>query len=145
MQVRNTNQRKLVLDIMTQNYTHPTADEIFEKARSLDEHISRGTVYRNLAFLAETGQIKKIVVPNGSDHYDCTLTPHYHFCCDNCKKLYDVPETVKVKTKPVFVQMEQNGFCVKSHNLIFTGLCPACNKQLYLSRQNYSEVRNEIL
>ena len=45
MQVRNTNQRKIILEILKNNYTHPTADEIFEKARAIDEHISRGTVF----------------------------------------------------------------------------------------------------
>lgn len=128
MQVRNTNQRKIVLDIMTNNYSHPTADEIFEKARQIDEHISRGTVYRNLAFLTRTGAIQKVVVPNGSDHYDFTLTPHYHFCCDTCGKMYDVPGTLKLETKSVSEQMQHEGFTVKSHNLIFTGLCPECSK-----------------
>lgn len=129
MQVRNTNQRKIILDIMKNNYTHPTADEIYEKARSVDSHISRGTVYRNLGFLADTGDILKICVPNGPDHYDCNLYEHYHFCCNKCGRMYDVPETVKVDTVTVSEQMGKNGFNIDSHNLIFTGLCPDCNKQ----------------
>jgi len=126
MQVRNTNQRKIILDIMKDNFSHPTADEIYEAARAIDGHISRGTVYRNLGFLAETGEILKICVPNGSDHYDSMLHEHYHFCCDKCGKMYDVPETVKVETKAVSEQMAKTGFNVTAHNLIFTGLCPEC-------------------
>ena len=60
MQVRNTVQRKIILDIMKDNFSHPTAEEIYETARSIDGHISRGTVYRNLGFLSDTGEILKI-------------------------------------------------------------------------------------
>lgn len=127
MQVRNTNQRKIILQIMKDNFTHPTADEIFEQARSIDSHISRGTVYRNLDFLSETGEILKISVPNGSNHYDSTLQEHYHFCCNKCKKLYDIPAGLALETDSVSEQMSKEGFEVKAHNFIFLGLCPSCN------------------
>lgn len=128
MQVRNTNQRKLILDIMKDNYSHPTADEIYEKARELDSHISRGTVYRNLAFLVESGNLLKVTVPQGADHYDCTLSEHYHFNCTKCGRIFDAPEDIKVQFDAVSDQMSKNGFTVNGHNLIFTGLCPDCNK-----------------
>jgi len=128
MQVRNTNQRKIILEIMKDNFTHPTADEIYEQARKIDCHISRGTVYRNLGILSEQGDILKICVPNGSDHYDSRLHEHYHFCCSICGKMYDVPETLVLETKAVSDEMAKNGFSVNAHNLIFTGLCPECNK-----------------
>lgn len=127
MQVRNTNQRKLILDIMTNNYSHPTADEIYEKARTLDPHISRGTVYRNLAFLSEAGSILKITVPEGADHYDSTLENHYHFYCNKCFKMVDVPSGIILETENAISQMQNNGFTVKKHNLIFSGICPNCN------------------
>lgn len=129
MQVRNTTQRKLILDIMKDNYTHPTAEEIYEKARSIDPHISRGTVYRNLGFLSKTGEILKICVTNGSDHYDSTLNEHYHFCCNKCGKMCDVPEAVQIETSKVYEHMKNQGFSINSHSLLFTGLCPDCNKK----------------
>jgi len=129
MQVRNTNQRKIILDIMKDNFTHPTADEIYEKARAIDNHISRGTVYRNLGFLSESGEILKICVPNGPDHYDSRLHEHYHFCCSKCGKMYDVPGNISVETQKVSDEMSKEGFSVNAHNLIFTGLCPDCNNQ----------------
>lgn len=127
MQSRNTNQRKIILDIMKENYTHPTADEIYEKARSINPHISRGTVYRNLGVLSESGEVLKICVPNGSDHYDSTLKEHYHFVCSKCGKMYDIPQTIKIDTELVSELMSKDGFEIKSHNLVFLGLCPDCN------------------
>lgn len=128
MQTRNSNQRKIIVEIMKDNYTHPTADEIYEQARAIDNHISRGTVYRNLGLLAEAGEILKISVPNGSDHYDSSLHNHYHFCCKSCGKMYDIPGDIKIETKKVSDAMARDGFCVSAHNLIFTGLCPDCNQ-----------------
>lgn len=129
MQTRNTNQRKLIMDIMNNNYSHPTADEIYEKARAADPHISRGTVYRNLAILSESGSIAKITVPEGADHYDCTTSLHYHFCCSKCGKMFDAPDGVKVETEAAAKEMEKQGFAVNGHNLIFFGLCSVCNGQ----------------
>lgn len=129
MQIRNTNQRKIILDIMKNNFSHPTADEIYEKARVIDNHISRGTVYRNLGFLSENGEILKICVPNGPDHYDSTLHEHYHFCCSKCNKMYDIPGSLSIEADKVSDEMSKNGFRIISHSLIFTGLCPDCNKQ----------------
>ncbi len=128
MQSRNTNQRKLVLELMTENYTHPTADDVYELARKIDSHISRGTVYRNLNFLADNGNILKISVPNGADHFDFNVKEHYHFHCSKCGKMYDVPESVSVEMESATKEMQQKGFFVEGHNLIFTGICPNCKK-----------------
>ena len=128
MQSRNTNQRKLILGLMTENYSHPTADEIFELARKVDSHISRGTVYRNLNFLAEKGDILKISVPDSADHFDSTIKEHYHFHCLKCGKMYDVPESVSVEMEEAANEMKLKGFLVEGHNLTFTGICPSCKK-----------------
>lgn len=129
MEMRNSNQRKIVLDVMNENYSHPTADEIYEKARIQDSHISKGTVYRNLNILWKQGLVKKVSVPNGSDHYDFTLKEHYHFWCKNCQKIFDAPDNICVKIENAVSTMVENGFSVNGHDLLFTGLCPDCNKQ----------------
>ncbi len=128
MQIRNTNQRKLILNLMNKNYTHPTADEIYELARKHDSHISKGTVYRNLNFLCQTGEIVKINVPDGPDHYDATLKEHYHFCCKNCGKMTDIPGNIKIKGDATLEKMENDGFLITEKNLVFMGFCPDCAK-----------------
>ena len=128
--VRNTAQRNLVLKLMENNFSHPTADEVYENARKIDPHISRGTVYRNLNLLAEAGLIAKVMVPSGADHFDSTLSLHYHFQCDKCDKLYDLPAGCCPKLDSVIRGMEDQGFSVESHNLTFNGICPECAKKL---------------
>ena len=55
MERRNTRQRQLVLDAVRELDDHPTADEVYLRVREKDEHVSRGTVYRNLHILVESG------------------------------------------------------------------------------------------
>ncbi len=126
MQERKTSQKKLILSIMEENFTHPTADEIYDLARKSDPRISRGTVYRNLSALSRSGKILKISVPDGADHYDITTREHYHFCCESCGKMFDTPEDVRPQTESAAKKMEEAGFKVSGLTLILTGLCPSC-------------------
>ena len=129
MQNRNSAQRSLILDIMAGNKTHPTADEIYEEARKKDPHISRGTVYRNLNFLVDSKNILRISVPNGADHFDSTLEEHYHFYCENCGKVTDVPELDICKIKETESALSQQGYSQIKHKIVFEGLCPECSRK----------------
>lgn len=129
MQNRNSAQRSLILDIMAGNKTHPTADEIYEEARKKDPHISRGTVYRNLNFLVDSKNILRISVPNGADHFDSTLEEHYHFYCENCGKVTDVPELDISKIKETESALSQQGYSQIKHKIVFEGLCPECSRK----------------
>ena len=129
MQNRNSAQRSLILDIMAGNKTHPTADEIYEEARKKDPHISRGTVYRNLNFLVDSKNILRISVPNGADHFDSTLEEHYHFYCENCGKVTDVPELDISKIKEAESALSHQGYSQIKHKIVFEGLCPECSRK----------------
>jgi Fe2+ or Zn2+ uptake regulation protein len=114
---------------MAGNKTHPTADEIYEEARKKDPHISRGTVYRNLNFLVDSKNILRISVPNGADHFDSTLEEHYHFYCENCDKVTDVPELDISKIKETESALSQQGYSQIKHKIVFEGLCPECSRK----------------
>ena len=113
------------------------ADEIYEKAHAVDEHISRGTVYRNLGFLAESGEILKISVPNQADHYDSTLREHYHFCCSNCGKMCDVPEVIKIEASDAKIKQQetiyQSGY--GSETDVLNAKIERCNQMIELEQQ----------
>ena len=61
-QLRNTRQRQLVLDAVRARRDHPSADQIYLDVRAVDGRISRGTVYRNLSILEESGEILHVKV-----------------------------------------------------------------------------------
>lgn len=125
-QLRNTQQKKLISELMQDNISHPTADDIYLRARTIDAHISRGTVYRNLNLLAAQGSIRRINTVCGPDHYDCRTDSHYHFVCDDCGKMYDIPVSYDDALDVSAEKMANAGFKVNGHRLIFTGECPEC-------------------
>ena len=53
--------------------------------------ISKATVYRNLAAAAEEGEISSVGIYDGAMRFDHKTDEHFHFVCDCCKKLIDVP------------------------------------------------------
>ena len=70
---RNTRQRAVILDILRKNESsHPTADLIYREARKILPNISLGTVYRNLNFLREQGQVHEIRTnTESSSRFEC--------------------------------------------------------------------------
>ncbi|MEG0913564.1 MAG: transcriptional repressor [Oscillospiraceae bacterium] len=123
-QTRSTSQKRLIMSIMEDNYNHPTADEIYEQARRTDPHISRGTIYRNLNILSDSGAIRKLAMPEGPDHFDCNMNDHYHFLCRCCNRVFDTEIEYKkeLNCSPPGLQ----GFKTEWHRLVMVGLCSEC-------------------
>jgi len=122
---RNTKQRALILEIVRSRCDHPTADEIYSDVRRQDPKISRGTVYRNLNFLAEIGEVNHIRVP-AADRFDLRTDLHYHIMCTECGAVTDVP--IPYSEENDKKAEESTGFKVNRHRGVFEGICPECLK-----------------
>lgn len=120
---RNTRQRQLVLDAVRTRCDHPTAEDIYLDVRAIDERVSRGTVYRNLNLLAETGAITTVKAP-GTMRFDRRCDCHSHIVCTQCGSVADTPlpydPTLDTSAS------EHTGFAISSHSIVFEGICPAC-------------------
>lgn len=123
MPQRNTKQRNLVLDAVRSRKDHPSADEIYLDVRKEDGRISRGTVYRNLNILAESGEITHVKVPS-ADRYDLRRDLHYHFFCTSCGAVSDVP--IPYHEEYDRQAEEKTGFVIQRHRMVFEGLCSKC-------------------
>ena len=127
MERRNTRQRQLVLEAVQGLCDHPTADEIYLRVREQDDHISRGTVYRNLHLLADTGEILSVKTPGG-ERFDRRMDHHAHLVCSECGTVIDVPMS---KQDDFCRQIERStGYASVSTSTILTGVCPACQERL---------------
>lgn len=120
---RDTRQRQLVLEEVTSRCDHPTADQIYLAVREKDSRISRGTVYRNLSGLAESGAIIHVKVP-GADRYDLRTDFHYHMICLGCGSVEDMP--VEYMEELDRRASEGSGCRVLRHRMIFEGYCAKC-------------------
>ena len=121
---RNSKQRELILKILRNTTSHPTASWIYEEARKELPNISLGTVYRNLVNLYQSGEIVKVTTSENSEHFDGDTSGHNHFQCEHCKSILDIFD---VNTNGLDLEVGDKLKCkVKSHNIVFYGVCENC-------------------
>jgi Fur family ferric uptake transcriptional regulator/Fur family peroxide stress response transcriptional regulator len=119
---RNTQQRKIILDILRSTNIHPTADWIYEQARKEIPNISLGTVYRNLKILKESGQI--IEINDGKQsRFDGRIDEHYHFKCISCERIFDVEKEDLSGLKII----GNKNFIIHRIDILITGVCNMCS------------------
>lgn len=119
-------QREIILDTLTRNAVHPTAEKLFQiiKDENPDTNIGIATVYRNLRKLADMGVIKRIEGLEDAEHFDHNTHTHYHFMCEKCKKVYDIEADVA----PSLIEntQKQTGFIINGYDIVYHGICKDC-------------------
>lgn len=124
MKRRKTIQCDLVLEAVKNLHCHATADEIYGEIVKTHPNVSKGTVYRNLQRLCETGDIRKREIPGGADRFDHICSNHYHVKCINCGHVFDVDmeymDNIEKSIK------NTHGFVFTGHDIVFKGICPDC-------------------
>lgn len=124
--MRMTQQRRLILELLRRNDTHPTADTIYELVRKEMPHISLGTVYRNLEILTALGEIQTLELSGSQKRYDATTNKHYHIRCVACDRVDNAPIAPLSSLEDELYGATV--FTIMGHRLEFTGLCPECTK-----------------
>lgn len=125
--MRNTEQRRVILQELAKVDTHPTANDVYQMVRKRLPHISLGTVYRNLEILSQTGKIKTIELAGKEKRFDGRTDTHYHVRCVKCGRLEDVPIQIIPNIDEALKGL--TGYRILGHRLEFVGVCPRCSEQ----------------
>ncbi len=118
-------QREAILNALRATKSHPSASSVYEAVRKEIPNISLRTVYRNLAVLAENGDISAIPLNDGIDRFDGDTTPHIHLVCKRCSKITDLPIDDDFASKLA----TDTGFCPDSTVYVVYGVCKDCNRK----------------
>ena len=118
---RHSEQRDRIYQAVCASKEHPTAQMIYDELRPRMPKLSLGTVYRNLQQMARDGRLVEIDGPVA--RFDATIHPHTHLRCQSCGSGADVELPYDAALDRV-CRME--GWNIIGHNLMFTGICPAC-------------------
>ncbi|MCL2193935.1 MAG: transcriptional repressor [Treponema sp.] len=102
---------------------HATAEQVYEYIATDHPSISKATVYRNLSQMAESGDIVSIGSFYGATHYDHNCHNHYHFICDDCKRIFDLDGHFPDLCDRLSCL---DGHEIRGHSLNFNGLCQDC-------------------
>lgn len=77
--LRATQQRTVLLSILMESVDHPNADELYARAKTIDDSVSLATVYRTLSALEEAGLIRRLNFENEPARFEITpVAEHDH-------------------------------------------------------------------
>jgi len=126
MTLKKSKQRDQILTFLMSRKDHPTADVVYANVRKENPNISLGTVYRNLTLLADLGEIQRLRVGDGVDHFDADTSPHYHFICSHCGSVIDL-EMDSIDSIQDVASAHFDGK-IDGHVTYFYGTCGSCIK-----------------
>lgn len=117
-------QRELIRDFLIGRQDHPTAEIVYKNVRRQNPNISLGTVYRNLTLLADMGEIQRLRLGDGTDHFDANTSLHYHFICRECGCVQDL----RMDAIDSILDTARQHFDgqITGHITYFYGLCGQC-------------------
>lgn len=120
--LRSTRQRELIFELL-QDRDHPTADEVFVRARSEMASISLATVYNCLETLVQCGLVKAVHKEREPTRYCGNLSEHAHFHDKSTGRIIDIdlPPEIIHHLKALL----PSGFKAETVDLYFQGTAGA--------------------
>lgn len=119
--LRSTPQRRAILAAFQGGSTeHFSADEVHARASSTLPDLGRGTVYATLAEFTELGLLAAFGVPEPV-RYETNTTPHDHFRCRVCLRLFDLVGVVQG-----LESIKSRGFTIERVETRAEGVCAEC-------------------
>ncbi len=135
---RLTEQRSLILDILSRTPGHLSAEEIFFKVHKLHPNIGLTTVYRTLDLLVQMGFVLKFDFGDGRARYELAEGPegmrhHHHLVCTKCGRIIDytdfIDEETELLNKTKKGLSQKFNFEITDHLIQFYGVCAECKKK----------------
>lgn len=120
--LRDTPQRRHVYDLLLGKRDHPTATEVFMRAKKTMPSISLATVYNSLEALVACGLVKQVHVDREPTRFCPNLEEHGHFVCEKCGKVFDI----EITSGPATRWKLPKGFTVTHHEISLRGHCADC-------------------
>jgi Fur family peroxide stress response transcriptional regulator len=121
--LRSTPQRQHVYDVLLQKKNHPTAEEVFIRAKKGMPEISMATVYNCLDALVNCGLVRQVNQDREATRFCSNMQPHHHFYCDECGGAHDIDRVDETSEPPVAMP---RGFKPTRYEVTIRGLCPEC-------------------
>ncbi len=129
--MRNTRQRRVILEELVKLRSHPTAEELHRIVRRRIPRISLATVYRNLEEMADRGIIRKIGTGTGPRRFDADTSEHFHALCHRCGRVADIEtDDHCLDLARELRRLCDTDFSVREVNIELIGLCPECRNEL---------------
>jgi len=88
--LRATPQREVIYSVLLRKRDHPTAEDVFARAKPEMPMISLATVYNCLETLVQCDLVRAVNFERGPTRYCPNLQPHAHFHDDQTGATHDI-------------------------------------------------------
>jgi len=117
-----------IMEYLSGNRTHPGAEDVYATLIGRYPGLSRTTVYNVMVKLVERNVVRELDIDPDRKRFDPITSPHDHFFCRSCGKVYDVEdEAVAAARLENGSKKSMNGHRVEGLSLNFTGVCRDCS------------------
>ena len=123
--IRPSLQRIEIMRYLLTHPTHPTIDEIFMELKKRIPTVSRTTIYNTLRMFSEKGGALMITIDEHHVCYAGTTTPHAHFSCKVCGRVFDMPDMQPPTPQSTAIE----GFSIDDAQLYYKGVCADCQRK----------------
>ncbi len=121
--LRATPQRIAILELLFRDKNlHPTVDTIYRELKERFPSLSTATVYSSLQTIKNAGLIQQLSIRRDRLSYDPIPSPHHHFYCEQCGRIFNIDISCPVAEKKNF-----NGNTVNEVQAYFYGICSDCS------------------
>lgn len=124
---RMTPQRAVVHEVVKSSHDHPTATDVFMRAKEHAPAISLATVYNCLDTLVAHGLVKQVNLDRASSRFCANMNEHVHFHCDHCGAVADAHPIEDLNLSKLWKLPE--GSRVSRLDIALRGTCPECAKK----------------
>ena len=76
--LKMTDQRKIIIEVLSESKDHPDVESVFKRAQKLDPKISIATVYRTIRIFEENNLLEKHEFKGFSSRYEPVRDNHHH-------------------------------------------------------------------
>jgi Fe2+ or Zn2+ uptake regulation protein len=123
-ELRITPQRRVILELLADDDSHPTAEQVYQRVLAVMPDVSRTTVYNTIRELSDLGELTPVHDFNEhGQRYDTNNEVHHHLYCIECHRLTDIDHDFGgLSLSPE----EASGYRILSHQVTFYGVCPDC-------------------
>ena len=121
--IKPSMQRMAVMEYLMTHRTHPTVDEIYTALHPSMPTLSKTTVYNTLKLLTDKGAALQLTIDERNCCYDADTTPHAHFLCTRCGRVYDLDLQSKRLMRAAILPP---GFTPDEVQLYSRGWCAPC-------------------
>ncbi|MSU40157.1 MAG: transcriptional repressor [Pedosphaera sp.] len=121
--LRFTPQRRHVYQVLIGKRDHPTAEEVYLRAKHEMPEISLATVYNCLDVLVRCSLVKQVNLNRAAARFCPNMSQHSHFHCEDCGQIFDIDGESQSRRASTRLP---RGFKLHQLEMSMRGLCPHC-------------------